>query len=65
MFSDNFVIPELPSGQHLAFILISPWNDPFYMGLNAIEIFTSNGIRPEILNVYLFFIFFFVLTNKI
>lgn len=54
-FSDDFAIPELPTGQKLSFVLLSPWDDPFYMGLNAIEIFTKDGIRPEILNVIFFY----------
>lgn len=58
-FSNNvFTIPELPFGLKLNFILYSSWDDPFYMGLNAIEIFTKDGSRinvekvkfPKILN---------------
>lgn len=54
IFSD-FIIPELPSGQVLRFELLGPWDDPKFMGLNAIEIFTSNGSTPEITKVRLFF----------
>ncbi|KAH7714252.1 Protein K04F10.2 [Aphelenchoides avenae] len=43
-----FSIPELPSGKELVFLLIAPWDDPFYMGLNAIEIFTDQGTRADV-----------------
>ncbi|KAI6222775.1 hypothetical protein M3Y95_00929500 [Aphelenchoides besseyi] len=44
----EFVIPELPTGQTLRFELLGPWDDAKFMGLNAIEIFTSNGDRPTV-----------------
>lgn len=43
-----FSIPELPTGRELSFLLIAPWDDPFYMGLNAIEIFTDQGTRADV-----------------
>uniref|UniRef100_A0A914EGU0 KATNIP domain-containing protein n=1 Tax=Acrobeloides nanus TaxID=290746 RepID=A0A914EGU0_9BILA len=44
----EFAIPELPSGEVLRFLLLSPWDDPFFVGLNAIEIFTNQGTRAEV-----------------
>nr|CAD2180943.1 unnamed protein product [Meloidogyne enterolobii] len=50
---DNFgEIPELPTGQTLRFELLSPWDDPTYIGLGRIEIFNSQGERPSIINTF-------------
>ncbi|CAD5207049.1 unnamed protein product [Bursaphelenchus okinawaensis] len=47
----GFSIPELPRGKVLKLALAGPWDDPIYMGLNAIEIFCSNGARAEVENI--------------
>src|SRR4051794_34562279 len=51
MFRDEFSIPELPIGIIMKFVLISPWDDPFFIGLNAIEIFTLKGTRAQVKSV--------------
>ncbi|KAI1708264.1 Protein KATNIP like protein [Ditylenchus destructor] len=51
MEEEDFAIPELPSGSEVSFVLISAWDDPFFMGLNAIEIFTDQGARADISNI--------------
>ena len=47
----DFEIPTLPSGQQLIVNILSTWGDKHYVGLNGIEIFTSNGNQPSILDV--------------
>jgi hypothetical protein len=47
-FREEFTIPELPSGNELCFVLVAPWDDPFYVGLSGIEIFTEKGTRAPI-----------------
>uniref|UniRef100_A0A914W5S6 KATNIP domain-containing protein n=1 Tax=Plectus sambesii TaxID=2011161 RepID=A0A914W5S6_9BILA len=46
--SSDFVIPELPSGRALVFKLLTTWGDPFYVGLNGIEVFTDNGSKANV-----------------
>uniref|UniRef100_A0A915DN38 Ubiquitin-ribosomal protein eL40 fusion protein n=1 Tax=Ditylenchus dipsaci TaxID=166011 RepID=A0A915DN38_9BILA len=48
---EEFAIPELPSGISLCFVLLSAWDDPFFMGLNAIEVFTAEGARADVLSI--------------
>ncbi|KAI6656377.1 hypothetical protein LOD99_1176 [Oopsacas minuta] len=47
----EFVIPELPYGKSLSFIITSTWGDRYYLGLNGIEAFSSNGSKIEICDI--------------
>ena len=51
MFSDKFVIPNLPSGQKLHFNILSTWGDMNYVGLAGIEIFDSEGRPVKVENI--------------
>lgn len=37
--------PKYPTGFNLKFILLAPYGDQFYIGLNGIQIYDENG-RP-------------------
>ena len=50
-FVDDFLIPELPSGQHLVVNILTTWGDQYYVGLNGIEVFNSNGKPVQISKV--------------
>lgn len=47
----DFIIPELPSGESLTIDILSTWGDKNYVGLNGIEIFSSTGQTPIITKV--------------
>eukprot|EP00397_Hematodinium_sp_SG-2012_P002359 GEMP01002365.1.p1 GENE.GEMP01002365.1~~GEMP01002365.1.p1 ORF type:complete len:1349 (+),score=316.83 GEMP01002365.1:25-4047(+) len=40
---EQVTIPELPTGQHLTFNLVSTWGDNDFVALAGIEIFTAEG----------------------
>uniref|UniRef100_A0AC34FVT9 KATNIP domain-containing protein n=1 Tax=Panagrolaimus sp. ES5 TaxID=591445 RepID=A0AC34FVT9_9BILA len=46
-----FTIPELPSGKVLKFVLLYPWDDPFYIGISALEIFSKCGKRVKVAEI--------------
>ncbi|XP_074094941.1 katanin-interacting protein-like [Cotesia typhae] len=48
----DFIIPELPSGESLTIDIISTWGDKNYVGLNGIEIFSSTGQAPIITKIW-------------
>ncbi|KAM8779603.1 katanin-interacting protein [Rhynchonycteris naso] len=49
--SSDFKIPVLPHGQHLVIDIKSTWGDRHYVGLNGIEIFSSEGEPVHIANI--------------
>lgn len=50
---NDFIIPELPSGQELVIDITSTWGDKHYLGLNGIEIFNSDGEQVKVQKVCL------------
>ncbi|XP_014240626.1 protein KIAA0556-like isoform X3 [Cimex lectularius] len=49
--NEDFIIPELPSGQHLVLDITSTWGDRHYVGLNGIEIFSITGELVQIARI--------------
>ncbi|XP_063286306.1 katanin-interacting protein [Pelobates fuscus] len=47
----DFEIPILPYGQHLCIQVATTWGDRHYVGLNGIEIYSSNGNPVQIANI--------------
>lgn len=47
----DFEIPVLPYGQRLVIDIKSTWGDRHYVGLNGIEIFSSEGEPVQIANI--------------
>lgn len=47
----SFQIPELPVGQELQIKLLTTWGDKHYVGLNGIEVFTSQGTLASVKKV--------------
>ncbi|NXL90568.1 K0556 protein, partial [Alectura lathami] len=45
---NDFKIPVLPYGQHLVIDIQTTWGDRHYVGLNGIEVFSSNGEPVQI-----------------
>lgn len=48
---DLFIIPELPSGSKMIINILSTWGDKYYVGLNGIELFSSDGYTIPIKKV--------------
>lgn len=47
-FTEDFIMPKMPSGQKLHFNIHSTWGDVNYVGLTGIEIFDSDGKQVNI-----------------
>ncbi|XP_028395506.1 LOW QUALITY PROTEIN: protein KIAA0556-like [Dendronephthya gigantea] len=46
--TDDFIIPELPTGRRLVINILTTWGDQYYVGLNGIEVFSSSGKPVQI-----------------
>lgn len=57
--SRDFIIPELPTGSRLTIDVLSTWGDRHYLGLNGIELFTSDGLPPKIARVSIYHLLIF------
>ncbi|KAK0173913.1 hypothetical protein PV328_007050 [Microctonus aethiopoides] len=49
---NEFIVPELPSGQSLIIDILSTWGDRHCVGLNGIEIFSSTGEQVTITKIW-------------
>ncbi|XP_012866592.1 PREDICTED: uncharacterized protein KIAA0556 homolog [Dipodomys ordii] len=47
----DFKIPVLPYGQHLVIHIASTWGDRHYVGLNGVEIFSSQGEPVQVADI--------------
>uniref|UniRef100_T1J5N1 KATNIP domain-containing protein n=1 Tax=Strigamia maritima TaxID=126957 RepID=T1J5N1_STRMM len=41
--NSDFIVPELPEGQHIVINIKTTWGDRHYVGLNGVEVFGSTG----------------------
>ena len=48
---EEFVIPELPTGQELVINIRSTWGDKHYVGFTGIEVFTATGHQANVTKV--------------
>ncbi|CAH1968947.1 unnamed protein product [Acanthoscelides obtectus] len=49
--SEIFIIPKLPQGKALLIDILSTWGDKYYVGLNGIDIFDSDGQIVKVKNI--------------